>query len=94
MGPSGRKFCARRARLLVTGCILATAGEPKSLFRLKLMARSRRDACVSSRYPGYHAVAWVRSRVGVFGLKLTFESFVIKECFGGPVSSFKGKSVR
>ena len=29
MGPSGRKFCARRARLLVTGCILATAGEPK-----------------------------------------------------------------
>ena len=34
VGPSGRKSCARRARLLVTECILATAGEPKSLFRI------------------------------------------------------------
>ena len=35
VGPSGRKFCARRARLVVTGYILVADGEPKSLFCLR-----------------------------------------------------------
>ena len=35
VGPSGRKPCARRARLEANGCILATAGRSKNQFRSK-----------------------------------------------------------